>query len=85
MGEGFHGWSPKDEIEFVKRLTKALPRDGDDVADSKERAMLIIGYGSAQRPVTRAERLDALRKYLEVLPSRHFPGWSQREQRKSVV
>lgn len=84
MGEGFHGWSPENELEFIKGLTKELPHDANDVRDPKQRAMLIVGYGSPQRPTTRAQRLEALRKYLTVLPYRHFPGWSQREQQAVI-
>ena len=77
-------WKPQDEIAFIEGLTRELPQDANDVRDPKERAMLIIGYGSPQRPRTRAQRVEALRKYLAVLPYRHFPGWSQAEQQAVI-
>ena len=77
-------WKPQDEIAFIKGLTTELPHHANEVRDLKERAMLIVGYGSPQRPATRAQRLDALRMYLAVLPYRHFPGWSQDEQQAVI-
>ena len=78
-------WKPQHEIAFVQRLTHELVLDGKD---SDARTTSLEGgpgpFVSPQRPTTRAQRLEALRKYLAVLPYRHFPGWSQR-QHQAVI
>jgi len=78
-------WKPQDEIAFVEGLTHELVLDGKD-SDGRTTS-LEPGPGpfvSLQRPQTRAQRLEALRKYLAVLPYRHFPGWSQAEQQAVI-
>ena len=78
-------WKPQDEIAFVEGLTHELVLDGKD-SDGRTTS-LEPGPGpfvSPQRPVTREQRLEALRKYLAVLPYRHFPGWSQAEQQAVI-
>jgi len=78
-------WKPQDEIAFVQGLTQELALDGKD-SDGRTTS-LDPGPGpfvSPHRPVTRAQRLEALRKYLAVLPYRHFPGWSQGEQQRVI-
>jgi hypothetical protein len=84
MGKDYHdhSWDPEDEIEFIRGLTKEIPSD-DEVPDLNSSFKHRV-FVSPQRPRTRAERLDALRKYLEVLPARSFPGWSEREKRSLI-
>ena len=60
-------WAPKHELAFLAGLTEELP-PGD------------AQFTSPRRPITKRERVQALERYVAVLPTREFPLWTEPER-----
>jgi hypothetical protein len=58
-----NGWTPRDEIAFMEGLTRPIPEGERD-------------HCGPMRPLTREQRLQALKNAVRLLPVRSFPGWS---------